>query len=188
MKISISNVCHAFDGSSIGTKVVLPKAFIAAVTVAIPSASFNDNGHAFITLDKSVAKAAVSAGVGHPTSNPEDYVLRSHRGVVSAFLNRCNAVDIEGCSVIVYTYEGYMSDPDINEDREEQERIKSKEPDYIVVAVLGFAGPKPQVSAHRFVANLSGGNKDFDGMTSSEIVNAAKAVMAYSAEWDVVSD
>jgi hypothetical protein len=71
---------------------------------------------------------------------------------------------------------------------EELQRIKAEEPTHVIVAVLAFAGPKAPISPLRFVANLGGGNRDFEAYDKAKLVEMAKESNSYHTEWSTVSD
>jgi hypothetical protein len=196
MNILGSNICTAIDRTGvIGSKVTHPIMFLGPLYKAVEKHDFSADripGQGFIQLPEAVS--FVSAGVGHPTKNPEDYVLREYRGKVSAFLKREFAATTEGCAVVVYTTEAYLADPDITP--EEAARIKNwlalpsfyKPVSHVLVAVLAFAGPPSQLSPHRFTANLAGGNHEAQVWTADEIRAKAKAIMAVENDWTTVAD
>ena len=67
----------------------------------------------------------------------------------------------DGVSVVVYTAKAYRNDPDFT--KSEAKRMKNyfgkDETDcFVLVAVLGYFGPKSTVSYSRFVKNLAGAN------------------------------
>ncbi|MBI4434843.1 hypothetical protein HY635_03475 [Candidatus Uhrbacteria bacterium] len=143
-------------------------------------------GQHYIVLPREANKA-VSAGVGRRTDSPESYMLRVHRGRVSAYLNRYLAADVESVAVVVYTRKAYLADPDVQADPKEAERIGSAVT-HVIVAVLASAGPNPPLTPFRFVANLAGGNNEALAWTADEIRAKALEIAAYADGWDVVAD
>jgi hypothetical protein len=127
----------------------------------------------------------VSAGVGPRSKNPQDYVLREHRGVVSAYLKREFAALVTGVALVVYTREAYVRDPDVT--REEAERLHDAT--HIIVAVLAYAGPEASpLPPYRLVWNLAGGNREAATYTADEIRGKAKAAIDFDNAWSTVAD
>lgn len=127
------------------------------------------------------------SGVGLRTENPDDYVLRCHRGRVDAYLKRSHALPAKDVALIVYTRDAYFRDPDVVTDYDEVSRVVSLEATHILVAVLASAGPKSPLSPVRFVANLAGGNREA-ATWSPELIRAkAGTVMDYDKSWCVVA-
>jgi hypothetical protein len=183
--IGISNICTAFEGKTIGSKVVNPL-FIYRLLDAIKDFDWSEcrvPGQAFIPVD---AADCVVSGVGLNTSDPKDYVLRSYRGKVDAYLKREHALPTVGVNVVLYTEEAYALDPQVTP--EEVERMQGHRWDfdpfggrYVIVAVLADAGTPSTRSPYRFVDCLAGGNNEADTWTiedvramSREIINNAK--------------
>jgi len=170
MALIASNIVTAFDNSAIGTKVVDAGGFMAEAHKAIAAFDFDAQtipGQGFIPCKELIP--FLSAGVGRRSTNPEDYVVRLHRGRVDAYLRRECAVSCEGAAIIVYTRAAYLADPDVQRDDAERTRIESSEATHVLVAVLGFAGPTAPLSPFRLVANLAGGNKEALVWTADEI-------------------
>lgn len=188
MKIINSNIVTAFDEKTIGTKVTDSRAFYYFLDTAVRGFDFASQrvpGQGFINFpDRAVD--CVSAGVGFRSVDPEDYVLREHRGTVHAYLKRVCAAKATGVAVIVYTVAAYLADPDITP--QESVRVKDSQATHVLVAVLAFAGPKPALSPFRFVANLAGGNKEALVWTADEIRAKASDVMSYDEMWSAVAD
>jgi len=189
MTLIASNIVTALDNAAIGTRVTNEVGFIDVTDRAIRGCDFSAQtvpGQAFIPCNDLVPY--LSAGVGRRTANPEDYVLRLHRGRVDAYLRREQAVPCEGAAIIVYTRDAYLADPDVQKDDAERTRIEASYATHVLVAVLGFAGPKAPLSPYRLTANLAGGNKEAALWTADEIRARAEASIAYDSEWVVVAD
>lgn len=189
MKTLPANILTAHLPASIGTRVTDLPAFMAVLGRAIEEHDFSKDevpGQGFLMIPDAVP--LVSAGVGARTTDPADYVCRVHRGVVSAFLKREKAATVEGCAAIVYTLEAYLADPDVLKEPEEAARVVEAGASHVLVAVLAFAGPKPPLTPHRFVANLAGGNNEALAWTADQIREIAKGVLAYDDAWCVVAD
>jgi hypothetical protein len=193
-----SNICSAFAPSGvIGSKVSNQAEFLRVLHAAVATHDFSADripGQGFIQIPEAIP--FVSAGVGKPRLNPEDYVLREYRGRVSAFLKREFAASVEGCAAVVYTMQAYLADPDVTPDEVKRittesllqaEDVASKDV-YVLVAVLAVAGPSSQLGPHRFTANLAGGNKEAQVWTADEIRAKAREIMAYENEWATVAD
>jgi hypothetical protein len=189
MKIEFSNIMTAFDPPAIGTRVTHLKEFLDALDEAVVKHDFAADripGQGFILMPEAVP--FVSAGVGPRTLDPEDYVCRCHRGVVSAYLRRQRAAKVEGCAVVVYTKAAYLVDPDVLAEPAELARIEQSDADYVLVAILAFAGPKTVLPLYRFVANLAGGNLEALAWTADEIRAKAKEVVECENAWCTVAD
>lgn len=175
----------------VGTRVKDPDAFIPVVLEAVEGHDFSANPQAFIMLPAH-AQAMAYPGVGRRTKNELDYIVRSHRGRVDAYLLRFSSgserVPVDNVAVIVYTREAYLADPDVLANEVEQVRVLASDATHVLVAVLAFAGPKAPVSPYRFVANTAGGNNTYLTMTGDELRALAREVVAYDDEWCVVTD
>lgn len=187
-RVMTSNICTAMGLKTLGSKVADHAGFTRVLFEAITKYDWTSckvPGQAFIQLPDAIP--FVSAGIGKQDLNPENYVLRCHRGKVSAYLKREFATPTTGCAVVVYTTGAYLSDPDITED--ERKRVETNFPTHVLVAVLAFsANQESQLSPYRFVANLAGGNKEALLWTADEIRDKAKEIINSDKQWSVVSD
>lgn len=191
MRIISSDIITCFDDAPIGTKVLLGPSFLLELARTIQDHDFERErvpGQAFINVPSLIPY--VSGGVGLKRPNPDDYILKSHRGVVSAYLKREFASKVTGLAVVVYTIKAYLNDPDVTE--EEAERVKREaERDgatHVLVAVLASSGEEgPRLSPHRFTANLAGGNHEAQLWSADEIRQKAKDIMGYENMWSVVA-
>ena len=183
-----SNVCSALHlHSVIGTKVTDAVGFMGAVIPILREFDFQGQrvpGQALIQVPGVVP--FVSAGVGRRSSDPSRYVLREHRGNVSAYLKREFAAPVQSCALVIYTRDAYFRDPDITP--EEAARIDRASPTHVLVAVLASASPSSPLSPYRFVWNLAGGNREAETWTAEEIRAKAKEIMAHDNEWTTVAD
>jgi len=190
MKFAKSNIVTAFDSKAIGSKVTSPKSFLAALEQALAEhdqSKARVPGQFFVTLPK-IAHQFVSSGVGERTLNPDDYVVRVHRGQANLYLKRTKAAPVESLAVVVYTKEAYLNDPDVKNEPEEIKRIQASEAEYVIVAVLSSSGPKAELTPYRFVHNLAGGNNEALDWTADEIRTKAEEIKAYHDKWCVVAD
>jgi hypothetical protein len=206
--ITDSNILHAFDVECVGTKVINQAGFLWDLGDAINVYTFPKNGQGFIPVP--AALLYVSCGmVSRKGLTASDYVIREWCGQYRMFARRNHAPQPTQINAIVYTQEAYLEDPDLTgnlakgisveeqADRKvERERIQKLNPDYVLVAVLASAGePRPQPSSGRFVANLAGGNAryalnpetDYHNLLAT-ILEEAKAIKVYNAEWITVAD
>jgi len=154
-----SMVCSAFAASGIGTRVLNAEEFLASLDAALAAHDVSADrtpGQHFVQLPIE-AHSYVGCGVGRRTANPEDYVLREWRGVVSAFLRREAASTSDSLAAIVYTREAYHADPEVDE----AEKARTAEASHIVVAVLAAAGPRPPRGPARLLAAIGGENNEF---------------------------
>jgi hypothetical protein len=187
IKVVASDICSALNPRSIGSKVTDVR-FFDVFDKAVAEHDFSTDrvpGQAFIKLDDAVVPY-VSAGVGPRSKNPDDYVLREHRGIVGPYLKREFAAKVTGCAVVVYTYRAYFQDPDVTP--AEAARINSAEATHVLVALLAFAGPDSPLPPYRLVWNLGGGNREASLWTADEIRAKAKAAIDYDNAWVSVAD
>lgn len=188
--LAFANIVTAFNEKAIGSRVIERAPFLGAAKRAIAAHDFTKDrvpGQGFIQVPEAVP--FVSAGVGPRSTNPEDYVLREHRGRVSEYLKRGKAGKAESCALVVYTREAYLKDPDV--DAAETARIDMTvggEATHILVAVLAAAGPPPPLPVYRFVWNLGGGNREAQVWTADEIRAKAKEIIEYDTAWASVAD
>lgn len=186
----IAAINSSFSEATIGTRVTDPAAFYEHLTRAVAAHDASRDrtpGQHYIVLPEA-AVATVSAGVGRSTTNPDDYVLRCYRGVVSAFLKRERAAKVENLAVVVYTRSAYLSDPEVSNDLAEVRRIEASDCTHVIVAVLASAGPRPPRSPYRLLKCLAGGNKDAETWTLEEVKQQAQASVNYFDEWCTVAD
>ncbi len=189
--LGLSSIVTAFEKFTIGTKVIDEDGFIDYISRVIIHHDFNSNripGQAFIHVPGAIP--FISGGMGLNRNNVNDYVLRSHRGKVQAYLRREYAEPVTDCHIVVYTREAYLHDPDIDEDPEEAERIRSRENiTHILVAILASSSGVPStLSPYRFVKNLAGGNHEALVWSGDEIREKAREIAAGVDEWGVVAD
>ncbi len=189
IRILAADILSAFKASTIGTKVTDSEGFLAAATPVIQAFDFaaqRQPGQGYIPCNE--VAPFVSAGVGKRTKDAGDYILREHRGNVEPFLRRELAAPVEGVALIVYTRDAYLADPDVMKDQTETDRVIGSEATHIIVAVLGFAGPKAPLSPYRLAHNLAGGNKEALQWSADEIRAKAAESKAYWDVWATVAD
>lgn len=187
IKIAHANIVSAFSRNTVGTKVTDPDLFLDLLNHAVERTDFKDQrvaGQAFIPLNDAIDH--VSGGVGVRTSNPEDYVVRNYRDSVSLFLRREFAEPVETLSVVVYTREAYLADPDVMTDPKEGKRIGDAT--HVLVAVLAASGPRSPLSPGRLVSNLAGGNKEALVWSGDEIREKAREASEYHNNYCTVAD
>lgn len=187
--IGLADIVTAFDEATIGSKVTSDK-FMPCVADAMKAFDWStcqEPGQAYIQLPQEVC-ALVSGGVGKRTQDPEDYVIRVHRDQVGMYLkrNKTLAAPVDNVAVVVYTLDAYLKDPDCTP--EEAERVKTLACTHVLVAVLASCGKPSTLTAHRFIANLSGGNNEALHWTADEIRQKAKEILEFTSEWGVVAD
>ena len=185
MKFGISKVCSAFEDQAIGSRVLNRGDFLAALEVAVRDHEKKlgrITGQYTVAMPESV-NSLVSSGVGLCAGvTPDDFVLREHRGRVSAYLRRDRAIqahhfDVE---VIVYTMESYLGDPEVD-----PSEFSGFEATHVIVAVNAGSSPHTPL---RFVSNLAGGNREAALWDIDEILDKAKEVNDYWKKWRVVAD
>jgi len=190
VKLTTSVICGAFAPQGIGSRVIDPASFQAALVAALESydsAGDKVPGQHLAVLPET-SFGTVSAGVGPRSGNPEDYVLRAHRGEVGAYLRRSCAAMVEGLSVVVYTADAYLADPQVGEIPGEVDRVRQSGASHVIVAVLASAGPRPPLGLARFIKNLAGGNKEALAWSADEIRAKAGDASQYWDAWSVVAD
>lgn len=184
-----ADILTAFSDRSVGTRVVDPDSFWSVLAEAVgrhdPSGDRQDGQH-FVVLEE--AKHTVSCGEGKATRKPDDYVLRQWRGKVQPFLRREKAEPCTFLACVVYTREAYLSDPDVQGDARETDRVEASDASHVLVAVIAAAGPQAPLSPDRLVSNLAGGNKEALTWSADEIRAKAQATKEYWDEWSIVAD
>lgn len=183
----VSTICSAFGTKVLGTKVLWPGTFREALEAALEGYDPTGDrvpGQHFVTLPDTVLPV-VSAGVARrdQVPGPEGYVVREHRGRCDAYARREYAAEATGVSVVVYTRVAYLADPDYT-----PEEVIPEDVTHVIVAVLAFAGPKPELSPYRLVHNLAGGNLEAETYTADEIRAKARASLEYDNTYVTVSD
>ena len=189
IRIISSTIVTAFKDCTIGTKVTEQDQFWDVVVKAIGVHNLTQDripGQAVIHVPQ--ATPFVSSGIGRSINDPLAYVLRSHRGKVHAYLKREFAAPVIDCSVIIYTRDAYLADPDIDEDPGEAEQVRSMNPTHVLVAILASSGEEPTLSPYRFVKNLAGGNHEALAWTADEIRTKACQIATQTDKWSVVAD
>lgn len=189
VKLFISTIVTAFKPITIGTKVIAEDKFLQSILGSITNYDFNScriPGQALIHVPEAIS--FVSGGIGRNRDNPDDYVLRSYRGKVHAYLKREFAEPVTDCNVVVYTRSAYLSDPDIDEDPTEASNIRESDCTHVLVAVLASSGIPSRLSPYRFVKNLAGGNHEALSWTGDEIRDKAKEIAADVDGWSLVAD
>ncbi|MFC1453992.1 hypothetical protein ACFLQL_02305 [Verrucomicrobiota bacterium] len=192
----VSNVC-GFKSPAIGSVVTDENRFMALlIHDTLPAIKFDDKGQSFSSMGKD-AWATVSSGVGLATKHPDDYVCREHRGVVSAYLKRSFALPPATVSVVVYTMDAYLNDPDVKDDAKEladARHAADSDEKFVLVALLVGSGPKSPLTPWRFICNMGGGNKRYevpvDGIKewAEARVAEAKEIKEYYSKYCVVAD
>lgn len=186
-----ADICISkFSAAAIGTRVVSPEAFYQFLIEAVEKHDESQDrtpGQHYVVLPAE-ALETVSSGVGPRTQDPDDFVKRCYRGVVSLFLKREKAAKAESLAVVVYTRDAYLADPDVSSDSEETTRILESNATHVIVTILASAGPRAPRGPYRFVHCLAGGNKDADTWTLSEIREMAKDIIEYHDKWCTVAD
>jgi len=187
--VAFSDICTAHKPTGvIGSKITNTIGFFNVLQRAIEAHDFSMDripGQAFIVLPEAIP--FVSSGVGKPTQNPADYVLREYRGRVSAYLRREHACAVESCAVVVYTREAYLADPDVTPGEYSRISILSLV-SHVLVAVLASGSGQSQLTPHRLVANLAGGNREAQVWFDYEIRAKARASIEYDNNWVTVAD
>lgn len=187
ISFAISPTLSAFEDRAIGSRVTDKQGFLDALMVAVQAhdpAKDRAAGQHFIVLPES-AFLTVSGGVGLRTTNPEDYVLRVHRGHVSANLRREKALPVEHLAVVVYTTAAWMIDGDVINDKLESVADGHS---HIIVAVLASAGPTGPADPRRLILGRNGGNTEYMGYSAEEYEKKLVDSVAYWDQYAVVAD
>lgn len=194
MKFALSNIVTEFGEKTIGTKVLAKSRSLfyselqRGIEFEHDMSTDRIRGQMYIPLPYAIG--TVSCGVGVKTVNAKDYVLREHRGHVSAYLKRKFACDVDSLAAVVYTKQAYLIDPDVIDDEVEKARINALEQQYthVIVAVLASAGGPSPLSSHRLVWNLAGGNLEGLVWSGDEIRAKARETVAYWDKYSLVAD
>jgi hypothetical protein len=194
IQIVNSNIVTAFDEKTVGSKVTDMQTFHFMLKKAIEQHDFTLDktpGQAVLDLTNivpmTVVRGCVSGGLGHKSDEPADYVVRTYRGMPHMFLRRTAAEPVEFLRVVVYTRDAYLNDPDVLAEPAEAKRIQDTDCTHVLVAVLAGA-VESFVSPFRFVANLAGGNRDYEKMTKDELVVLAGRIKEFGETWATVAD
>ena len=188
LRFAISDICTAFNPKTIGSKVIDMEKFFHYLGEAVEAFDWNScrvPGQAKIKLSDS-ACACVSCGIGLRVDDPSYYLLKSHRGVVSAFLKREYAEATKNVFVIVYTTDAFLKDPDVTND--EAEAIKFSQCTHVIIAVLATPNDEPKLGTYRFVHNLAGGNNEALTYSADEIRSMAKEIIGKENKFSTVAD
>ncbi len=206
MKIARASIVSCFNAEAVvGTKVVDQEAFDALLEATVAPVDFTAQRTRCIPLP-SEAIDMVSGGVGLRTEDPEDFVIRNHRGQLHLYLKREKASKADSVAAIVYTRDAYTADPEVDE----AEAARVAESTHVLVAVLASVGPRPPRCPGRFTAALAGENHDYDFLTAPGggvgggtvrakvdvnwiarvacVRDDAKEVIEYHRKWCVVAD
>jgi hypothetical protein len=194
MKIMVSDICHAFNPSAVGSKIKFGfhDLFMQELEKAINKHKFmNDKyqGQSIVELP-AVVNEWVSPGSWVRSKEPNDYVIWEYRGEVGMYLKRRNHMTSAKVRCVVYTKTAYENDPDYTAD--EAEMVKEffgLHDGYVLVAVLGDCDTNPStVSYSRFVKNLAGANNEYKVMSKDEVVALAQKVDEYRKKYSGVAD
>jgi len=169
----VSFVCHAFNGATIGTKVIPAhregfKELLATAVSNHDPAGDRVPGQHFIMLPGE-ATNMVSAGVGRHTHDTRDYLVALHRGQAGMYLRRSLAAEVEKVAVVVYTREAYLANPDDDMTDGEILSLEESDANHVIVAVLAFAGPQSPMNQRTWVHNIAGNNEEY----SPKVIGAA---------------
>lgn len=161
----LSSIATCFRPISIGTKVSMPPSDFMSVVQDLLEKHDTSNdraeGQHFLMLPKETLKY-ILCGLGPRSENPDDFIMREHRGVVKAYLKRSFAPEPTGAAAIIYTKEACLVDEDVKKEGLLDE-VESVDASHILIAVLSFPKGCPSfINAGRLVSNIAGGNKEFD--------------------------
>jgi hypothetical protein len=181
-----------FETACVGTRVAFPmQQFVQEfVAQAVNSWKGPDRapGQHFIQLKlNEYMLGKFLSGVGRRTTDPKEYFPALWRGEVVLLGRRKLAEPTTGVAVIVYTREAYLNDPQIDE---AGRRWLDPRTTHVLVDVLAFSNTigSPQLSPHRFVRNMAGGNNTQLTASADELRAEAQLVAAYDASYVTVGD
>ena len=186
MIIKVSSVCHAFDASCVGTRVISAHHHVLMACIAKELASYEmpTNGKGIVGLPGSSYGLLFSGDTERAGLKASDFIVREWRGEMMMFAKRrgTRPQDPSFAAAIVYTKAAYLTDPEVDD----EERARMEDATHVLVAVLGSRGPKPTLSSARFVRNLAGGNASFaPGERSyTDLVSMAKEIVAYESAYE----
>lgn len=215
INIGIAGTLTAFDDDTVGTKVTAKGEFLEILRQAITkdgdTVLTNENpdyaGSGFFALP-SDAFHTVRCGVAMKEGlTSQDKHIKNHRGDDLIFaLPRC-AAPLTELTVLVYTIDKYLSDPEVQEKSEECEALLAEEVSHVIVAI--HAGPGER-SSHRLVRAIAGDSLDFplkskvsedgtelnysgsdleaDVLTAHKMVKASRATKAFERVMIYVAD
>ena len=181
---------NCFRSACVGTRVGAVTAFYELLSKTVAAHDFSTDrtpGQATLALPDAACDM-VLCGVGLRTHDPDDYVIRVHRGRVDAFLRRSRAAKARRVSVVVYTREAYLADPDIRLNGRETDTIEKSNCTHVIVAVLATVIEDAPVTPLRFAHNVAGGNNDYLTRSAHELRAEAADVVTYDESWCVVAD
>ena len=194
MKIMVSNICHAFDNTAVGSKVHPGghSYFMDELEKVILDYDFsvgNVPGQAVVNLPEKV-NSWVSPGTWFRSNDPKDYVVREYRGAVGMFMKRHSGMESHHVSCVVYTKAAYEADPDFTQDEAVVvNEFFGKGNGYVLVAVLGDCDlNKSTVSYSRFVKNFAGANNEYLVMEKPDLVRLAMDIDKYRGTYCGVAD
>jgi hypothetical protein len=185
MKIYMHTIAAAqVERKAIGTFVQKPMSLHTALMAAVEDHDFRDGP--FVTI--AGAQEFVTCGVAGATTNPEDYVLREHRGEVAAYRRRDGLTAEEKrpdtVAAIIYNRQMYLNDPQTS-DEAKADFVESGYT-HCWVTTLAMKGPKAPVGPWRFCVNLAGGNAIAGVKTKEELVFEAQEIEDYWSKWSTV--
>lgn len=182
-----------FEKTSIGTRVDFPIRQLVQEVLCEYIAAHDPKGDRapgqhFIRLDlNEYMLGKFLSGVGRRSANPADYYPALWRGEVILLGKRRLAEKTTGAAIIVYTRDAFLADPQLtNEDRAWLDPAAT----HILVDVLAFSNTigAPQLSPHRFVRNMAGGNNAQLTASADELRSEAQLVAAYDESYVTVGD
>ncbi len=184
IKLGHSGIFTGFEPTGVGTRITDPAHVLAAIESRLSTGDHLVSAPGQFEIPLSAT--GLLGGIGRRTQNQDDYVVRTWRGRVDMFLKREFAVPVAHAKAIVYTIDAYEADPQVS--ALESQVLRDQSVTHVIVAILAFAGPPAKLSPLRFVMNLAHGNNEALLWSRDEIVERAKAVERYDAEWCVVAD
>lgn len=190
VKIGVSSRVLVFRPECIGARVLRPEQFMSileAVVAAHDFASERTPGQGYIAMPQESYRL-VSSGVGKRTEEPSNCILRGDQGRVESFLNRRLSEPVVSLTVVVYTRDAYLNDPDVGKNPAEVASATASDATHFMVEVIASAGDDAPFALRAFLASLAGDDKGASGSVPREVRELARAIQLHDDTWMVVAD
>jgi hypothetical protein len=186
-----------FEGYAIGT-VVKPECRqklsetiqVSIVVANISNAGlFGEEGQAVIPLGVETIDWIIP-GVAQRKLAGDMYKLAYHRGEYIVVMDRQKAVDedllpeIAHVSAVVYNAKGVLEDPQVEDGH--RKHFTDNPDDFLLVTLLTGTDSPPELSSHRLVRNMAGGNIKYLNMSASELRDEATRTVTFEQNWIIV--
>ncbi|KKW28677.1 MAG: hypothetical protein UY72_C0064G0005 [Candidatus Uhrbacteria bacterium GW2011_GWD2_52_7] len=188
-------ICPSFirerESRVVGYKIPDLEAFIAAVKDAFVNPDLNEVTPGEFVISKPEISRLVKPGIGKRSNNPEDYVLRNHRGKVGAFLKREFAIPYADYNVIIWTLPRFSKES--TESPSDFEDLTKFMKSGCTHALVGAKAASAVVDAEDFVRNIMDTpRQDFFThpfeVLVDDVRNSAQRVTTFYDMWSLVAD